>query len=100
MDQFQQRYIELKNAYVRSDGDAASVQALYEYKYYLEEQSTLEAKWGLLVIDVCETLELYRTAYETLQPLVMRGDKKAQKRLGRLQGFQEQTIRSCKGKIK
>ena len=62
MDQFRQRYIELKNAYMRSDGDAASVQALYEYKDYLEEQSTSEAKWVL--VDVCETLELYRTAYE------------------------------------
>ena len=88
MDQFLQRYIELKNAYVRSNGDAASIQALYEYKDYLEEQSTSEAKWVL--VDVCETLELYRTAYETLRPLVTRENKKARKRLGKLQSFQEQ----------
>lgn len=88
MDYFQQRYIELKTAYEQSDGDAASVQALYEYKDFLTGQSALEAKWVL--VDVCETLELYKTAYETLRPLVTRDNKKAQKRLGKLQGLKTQ----------
>ncbi len=39
MNEFQTKYIELKKEYERSDGNATSVQALYEYKDYLEEQT-------------------------------------------------------------
>ncbi len=85
MNEYQIRYAELKKRYERSEGDADSVQALYEYKDFLEEQDRADAKWVLA--DVCETLELYRSAYETLRPLVRRTDKKALKRLGRLQGL-------------
>lgn len=88
MDDYRLKYIELKKEYEQSDGDAGSVQALYEYKDFLEEQDETEAKWVL--VDVCETLELYKTAYETLRPLVTRTDKKAQKRIGKLQSLQEQ----------
>lgn len=63
------------------------MQALYEYKDFLEGQDTPEAKWVL--VDVCETLELYQTAYKTLCPLVARQDKKALKHLGKLQSLQE-----------
>lgn len=86
MNDFQSRYVELKKEYERSDGSAASVQALYEYKDFLEEQSAAEAKWVLA--DVCEQLELYKTAYEVLRPLVTKEDKKAQKRLGGLKILQ------------
>lgn len=82
MDGYQKKYIELKRAYEQSEGNADSVQALYEYKDFLEGQEEPEAKWTL--VNVCETLELYRTAYETLRPLVRRGDKKALKRLSSL----------------
>lgn len=88
MNEYQTKYIELKEAYEQSGGDVASVQALYEFKDLLEEQDTEEAKWAL--VNVCETLELYRTAYATLRPLVSRADRKALKRLGRLQSLQEQ----------
>lgn len=87
MNNYQLKYIALKKDYEQSDGAAAHVQALYEYKDFLEEQDTPEAKWVL--VDVCETLELYQTAYETLRPLVTRQDKKALKRLGKLQSLQE-----------
>lgn len=86
VDVYQKRYIELKKEYERSDGDAGCVQALYEYKDYLEGQDTTEAKWVL--VEVCELLELYRTAYETLIPLATRKDRKTLKRLGRLQSLQ------------
>ncbi|NCE64853.1 hypothetical protein D1159_09690 [Pseudoflavonifractor sp. 524-17] len=86
MEDYRARYIALKRDYEASEGDAASVQALYEYKDALEEQSAPEAQWVL--VDVCETLELYKTAYDALRPLVTRGDKKGQKRLGRLLGLQ------------
>ena len=88
MNDYQRKYIELKTRYKQLDKDADCVQALYEYKDFLEEQDTQEAKWTL--VDVCETLELYKTAYETLRPLVTRTDKKALKRLGKLQGLQTQ----------
>ncbi len=88
MNDYQRKYIELKKQYEQSDEDADCVQALYEYKDFLEKQDAIEAKWVL--VDVCETLELYKTAYETLRPLVTQTDKKALKRLGKLQGFQTQ----------
>ncbi len=88
MNEYQARYVELKQTFERSGGDAASVQALYEFKDLLEAQDTKEARWVL--VDVCETLELYRTAYTILRPLVSREDRKSLKRLGRLQSLQEQ----------
>lgn len=88
MNNYQQKYIELKKEYERFGKDAERVQALYEYKDFLEAQATPEAGWVL--VDVCETLELYKTAYETLRPLVKHTDKKALKRLGKLQGLQGQ----------
>lgn len=88
MNSYQLKYMELKQEYNQSDGAAQSVQALYEFKDFLEEQDTPEAKWVL--VDVCETLELYKTAYDTLRPLVTRSDKKALKRLGTLQSHKDQ----------
>ena len=88
MNDYQQKYIELKKEYERSEGAADAVQALYEYKDFLEEQDTPEAKWTL--VNVCETLELYKTAYETLRPLVTRENKPALKHLGKLQSLQVQ----------
>ena len=88
MNEYQARYVELKQTFERSGGDAASVQALYEFKDLLEAQDTKEARWVL--VDVCETLELYKTAYTILRPLVSREDRKSLKRLGRLQSLQEQ----------
>ncbi len=87
MNDYQQKYIELKKQYEQSDGAADAVQALYEYKDFLKEQGTPEAQWVL--VDVCETLELYKTAYETLRPLVTSEDKSALKHLGKLQSLQE-----------
>lgn len=86
MNEYKSKYIELKKEFEQLKGDAECVQTLYEYKDFLEEQDAIEAKWVL--VDVCETLELYRTAYETLRPLVTRADKKGLKRLGKLQDLQ------------
>ena len=73
MNEFQTKYIELKKEYERSDGNATSVQALYEYKDYLEEQTDPEAL--SVLVNVCETLKLYKSAYEILRPLVKQTDK-------------------------
>lgn len=88
MNEFQTKYIELKKEYERSDGNATSVQALYEYKDYLEEQTDPEAL--SVLVNVCETLKLYKSAYETLRPLVKQTDKKAQKQLMKLYGLRFQ----------
>ncbi len=88
MNDYEIKYIELKKAYEQSGGAAEQVQALYEYKDFLEGQETPEAK--RVLADVYELLKLYRSAYETLLPLVSRTDKKALKRLGKLQELQEQ----------
>ncbi len=88
MNEYQLKYIELKKQYDQSDGDAEHVQALYEYKDFLEEQDTPEAKWVL--VDVCDTLKLYKTAYEILRSLVECADRKSLKRLGKLQSLKEQ----------
>lgn len=88
MNDYRLKYIQLKKAFEQSDGDGESVQALYEFKDFLEEQDATEAKWVLT--DLCEMLHLYKTAYETLRPLVTREDRKAQKRIGKLQSLQGQ----------
>lgn len=88
MNEFQTKYIELKKEYERSDGNATSVQAIYEYKDYLEEQTDPEAL--SVLVNVCETLKLYKSAYEILRPLVKQTDKKAQKQLIKLHGLQYQ----------
>lgn len=45
MNYYEQKYIELKEEYERTGGNAASVQVLYEYKDLLEEQAAPEAKF-------------------------------------------------------
>ncbi len=87
MNDYQKQCVQLKEEYRQTEGSAASVQALYEYKDLLERRIEEEAKWAL--VDVCEALELYETAYQTLRPLVRREDKRALKRLGKLQGLRE-----------
>lgn len=85
MNEYLKKYIELKKQYEASEGDADSVQALYEYADFLEEQQDEEAKWVL--VDVYEQLELYRSAYDLLRSLVTKENRKAAKRLGKLQGY-------------
>lgn len=87
MNDYQLKYMKLKKQYDRCGGAADSIQALYEYKDFLEEQDAQEARWVL--VDVCETLELYKTAYETLRPLVNSTEKREIRRLVMLQGLQE-----------
>ena len=43
MNKYQKKYVELKKSYQQTEGAAASVQALYEYKDWLEKQEE-EAK--------------------------------------------------------
>lgn len=86
LNEFHQKYIALKKRFDESDGCSESVQALYEYKDYLEEQPGTDAK--RVLVDVCETLALYQTAYKVLRMIVTRSDKRDLKKLGHLQGLQ------------
>ena len=56
MDKLRQRYIALQKAFWDSDGGAASVLALYEFKDELEKFDETEAK--LVLVDVYELLGL------------------------------------------
>ena len=84
MKEYQQKFRDLKQAFEQTGGDAASVQALYEYKGFLEGQDTPEARWVL--VEVCEQLRLYQTAYQLLCSLITGEDE----RLARLKELQEQ----------
>ena len=42
MNKYQKKYVELKKSYQQTEGAAASVQALYEYKDWLEKQEEEE----------------------------------------------------------
>ena len=58
MDKFREKYIVLQKAFWDTDGGAASILALYEFKDKLEKCYEKEAK--LVLVDVYELLELKR----------------------------------------
>ena len=58
MDKLRERYIALQKAFWDSDGGAASILALYEFKDELEKCGETEAK--PVLVDVYELLELKR----------------------------------------
>ena len=64
MDKFREKYIALQKAFWDSDGGAASVAALYEFKDELEKCGKKEAK--LVLVDVYELLGLKKSACELL----------------------------------
>ena len=82
MNEFQEQLVGLQKQYADRK-DAESIQALYEFKDLLEEQSSVQAK--RVLVDVCKTLKLYQTAYEVLRPLIIKTDKKGIRQLGNLQ---------------
>lgn len=84
---YQQKFLALKKKYLLCEDSAESVQALYELKDCLEEDNSPQSK--LVLAEVYQILKLYRSAYETLRPLVTKEDKKAQKLLLRLQSLSE-----------
>ncbi len=78
MDKFREKYIALQKAFWDSDGGAASVAALYEFKDELEKCGEKEAK--LVLVDVYELLGLKKECLRaTRQNLRSEGQKAAQK---------------------
>ena len=50
MDKFQEKYIKLSKDYYKNNGNAASVEALYQFKEELEASKDLQAKSVLVDI--------------------------------------------------
>ena len=75
MDKFREKYITLQKAFWNSDGGAASILALFEFKDELEKCDEKEAK--LVLVDVYELLWLKKSACELLAKICDPKDKKA-----------------------
>lgn len=84
-NEYQEKYIALKKQY-EAEESSENVQAFYEFKDFLEEQSKPEAK--RILTEVCEFLELYQSAYIVFQEIADTTDKKDMKKLGYLKGLQ------------
>ncbi len=85
MDKFREKYITLQKAFWDSDGGAASILALYEFKDELEKFDEKEAK--LVLVDVYELLGLKKSACELLAKICDPKDKKQLKKLGYLKQY-------------
>ena len=85
MKDFRQRYVALQKAFWESDGGAASVLALYEFKDELEKCDEKEAK--LVLVDVYCLLELKKSACELLVKICDPKDRKQLKKLGYLKWY-------------
>ena len=85
MDKLRQKYIALQKAFWDSDGGAASILALYEFKEELEKYDEKEAK--LVLVDVYELLGLKKSACELLAKICDPRDRKQLKKLGYLRQY-------------
>jgi len=85
MDKLRQRYIALQKAFWDSDGGAASILALYEFKDELEKFDKTEAK--LVLVDVYELLGLKKSACKLLGEICDPKDRKQLKKLGYLKQY-------------
>ena len=85
MDKFREKYIALQKAFWDSDGGAASVAALYEFKDELEKCDEKEAK--AVLVDVYELLGLKKSACELLGKICDPKDRKQLKKLGYLKQY-------------
>ena len=85
MDKFREKYIALQKAFWDSNGGAASVAALYEFKDELEKCGEKEAK--AVLVDVYELLGLKKSACELLGKICDPKDRKQLKKLGYLKQY-------------
>lgn len=85
MDKFREKYIALQKAFWGSNGGAASILALYEFKDELEKCGEKEAKAAL--VDVYELLGLKKSACELLSKICDPKDRKQLKKLGYLKQY-------------
>ena len=87
MDKLRKKYITLQKTFWDTDGGAASILALYEFKEELEKYDEKEAK--LVLVDVYELLGLKKSACELLGEICDPKDRKQLKKLGYLKQYAE-----------
>ena len=85
MDKFQEKYIKLSKDYYKNNGNAASVEALYQFKEELEASEDMQAK--KVLVDLYQLLSMQKSAYELLLKILDKNDKKQLKTLGYLAQF-------------
>jgi protein yieJ len=85
MNKFQEKYINLSKNYYKNNGNASSVEALYQFKEELENSDELLAKHVL--VDLYQLLSMQKSAYELLLKIHDKNDKKQLKMLGYLVQF-------------
>ena len=85
MDKFQEKYIKLSKDYYKNNGNAASVEALYQFKEELEASEDMQAK--SVLVDIYQLLSMQKNAYELLLKIHDKNDKKQLKTLGYLAQF-------------
>lgn len=82
MTEYQQKYIQLKNQYDKTNGGCESVVTLYGFKEELEKIGSVEAK--TVLVYVYDLLDLKQSAYNLLVEIGDTSDKKTAKRLAQL----------------
>ncbi|WP_148804027.1 CbrC family protein [Campylobacter concisus] len=85
MDKFQEKYINLSKDYYKNNGNAASVEALYQFKEELEVSKDAQAK--SVLVNLYQLLSMQKSAYELLLKIHDQNDKKQLKTLGYLSQF-------------
>lgn len=87
MNVYQEKYIALKNQFEQSNGDSASVTALYDFKEKLELTEDIKAKE--ILINIYDLLNYKKDAYDLLSSIGDLSDTKIKKRLGKMKGYAE-----------
>ena len=87
MNEYLQRYIDLKKVYYQTEGSPDSVRALYDFKEELERREDERAREVL--VDVYDLLDYKKSAYDLLCQIGDRTNRKTLKRLGVLRDYAE-----------
>lgn len=91
MNKFQEKYISISKEYYKSNGSAASIEAMYQFKEELEASDDMLAK--SVLVDTYQLLSMKKSAYELLLKIHNKNDKKQLKILGYLAQFVDENDR-------
>ena len=91
MNKFQEKYITLSKEYYKNNGNASSIEALYQFKEELKNCDDICAKYVL--VDVYQLLSMRKSAYDLLLKIHDKSDKRQLKALGYLVQFIDENDR-------
>lgn len=91
MNKFQEKYISISKEYYKSNGSAASIEAIYQFKEELEASDDMLAK--SVLVDIYQLLSMKKSAYELLLKIHNKNDKKQLKMLGYIAQFVDENDR-------